>query len=138
MEFLQMTWLERILLMATSIGFAATALGQAPQARKLTPVPFTNVTLTDSFWAPRIELARTATAPHCLDECEKTGRIRNFEIAGGLAKGKFEGIYFNDSDLYKVIEGVAYCLALHSDPPLEARVDKIIDAIAIKIKTWTA
>ncbi len=98
--------------------------------RKLTAVPFTDVTFTDRFWAPRLETNRTVTVPHCLRLCEETKRIRNFEVAGGLAEGKFEGIYFNDSDVYKVIEGAAHSLALHSDPELDAQLDDIIAKIA--------
>ena len=77
----------------------------------LTAVPVTEVEFTDQFWAPRIEVNRTTTLPQCFHHCEVTHRIRNFEVAGGLTAGQFEGIYFNDSDLYKVVEGAAYILA---------------------------
>lgn len=108
---------------------SATNANAAPH-RKLTAVPFTDVTFTDRFWAPRLETNRTVTVPHCLRMCEETQRIRNFEVAGGLAEGKFEGIYFNDSDVYKVIEGAAHSLALHPDPDLDAQLDDIIAKIA--------
>ncbi|SEC75314.1 beta-L-arabinofuranosidase domain-containing protein [Paenibacillus sp. GP183] len=92
-------------------------------------IPFTNVSLEDSFWAPRLRVYKDITLPVCLDQCERTGRITNFAKAAGLMEGEFEGIYFNDSDLYKVLEGAAYSLMTHPDPAIEARIDTIIDLI---------
>ncbi len=103
---------------------------QMVKADKLTAVPFTDVSISDDFWAPRIETNRKVTVPYAFKKCEETGRISNFAKAGGLMEGKFEGIYFNDSDLYKVIEGAAYCLKNHPDPELEKYVDSVIDKIA--------
>ncbi len=94
------------------------------------PVSFADVRITGGFWLPRMETNRKVTVPYCFKKCEETGRISNFAKAGGLMEGKFEGIYFNDSDLYKVIEGAAYSLKLHPDPKLEKYVDGVIDKIA--------
>ncbi len=94
-----------------------------------TAVPFTDVKFIDNFWAPRLEANRSVTLPACFQQCEDTHRIRNFEVAGGLTEGAFEGIYFNDSDVYKVIEGAAYTLALQPDPELDAYLDKLIEKI---------
>jgi DUF1680 family protein len=93
-------------------------------------VPFTKVKIEDSFWRPRMDILKSVTLPVCLVKCEETGRIANFAKAGGLMEGEFEGIYFNDSDVYKVIEGVAYSLSNEKDPILETEVDRIIDFIA--------
>ena len=93
-------------------------------------MPFTRVHIDDVFWAPRLETNRQVTVPYCFEKCEQTGRISNFAKAGGLQEGQFEGIYFNDSDLYKVIEGAAYSLQNRPDPELEAYVDDVIDQIA--------
>ncbi|MFQ6036895.1 MAG: glycoside hydrolase family 127 protein, partial [Sedimentisphaerales bacterium] len=90
---------------------------------------FTDVTIADEFWGPRLETNRKVTIPYAFKKCEETGRISNFAKAGGLIEGNFEGIYFNDSDVYKVIEGAAYSLNLHPDPKLEEYVDKVIDKI---------
>ena len=100
------------------------------QVQALAPVPFRDVKLADGFFAPRIETNRKVTIPACLDQCEATGRIRNFEIASGKVEGKHEGLLFNDSDVYKVLEGAAYALKSAPDPALEKRVDAVIDAIA--------
>jgi DUF1680 family protein len=94
------------------------------------PVPFTRVHVDDVFWAPRLETNRTVTIPYAFKKCEETGRIANFAVAGGLAEGTFEGTYFNDSDVYKVVEGAAYALANRRDPDLEAYVDGVIAKIA--------
>ncbi len=94
------------------------------------PVPFTQVKLQGGFWARRIEINRRVTVWSVFRKCEQTGRIDNFAVAGGLKKGGFRGIFFNDSDVFKAIEGAAYTLAAHPDPKLEAYVDSVIDKIA--------
>ena len=95
----------------------------------LNPVGFQNVRISDEFWSRRIQTIREVTAWACIDECEKTHRVDNFRRAAGLQEGGHEGIFFNDSDVYKVLEGAAYVLMGGADPKLEAKVDEIIDAI---------
>lgn len=91
------------------------------------PVSFTNVKVTDHFWAPRIELNQKVTIPIALDQCYKTGRVENFKIAAKLAKGKFQSEYpFDDSDIYKIIEGASYSLQTCPDAMLEKRIDTLI------------
>ncbi|MBI1925002.1 glycoside hydrolase family 127 protein, partial [Candidatus Poribacteria bacterium] len=104
--------------------------GATKSCEPLRAVPFTDVKFTDGFWGPRLEINRTVTLPQCLRQCEVTHRIRNFEVAGKLVEGKFEGIYFNDSDVYKVVEGAAYTLVLHPDPELDAYLDGLIAKFA--------
>lgn len=95
------------------------------------PVPFTKVQFTDDFWLPRIEVNRTATIPFAFKMCEDTHRVENFKVAGGLSDKKWQGAYgFNDSDLYKVIEGAAYAMMVKPDPELDQYVDQIISYIA--------
>lgn len=103
---------------------------QQSELRNWHEVPFTKVVMSDSFWRPRLEVLKKVTLPSCLTKCEETGRIANFAKAGGLLEGEFEGIYFNDSDVYKVLEGVAYSLMLERDAELEAEADRIIGLIA--------
>lgn len=88
-----------------------------------------NVKVNDSFWGPLLERNRNVTLPACLDQCEKTGRIRNFAIAAGRETGSHEGRRYNDSDVYKVIEAAAHALVLQPDPGLESQIDAIIDVI---------
>lgn len=109
------------------------AFAQEKEDRAVQPliyVPFTSVKFTDKFWGPRIETNRRVTIPYDFQKCEETGRIANFEKAGGLTTGDFEGIYYNDSDVYKVIEGAAYSLAQHPNPELDAYLDELIAKIA--------
>jgi hypothetical protein len=94
------------------------------------PVPFTAVKLTDGFWAPRIETNRTVTIPAIFKKCEETGRIDNFAIAGGLMKGEYKGERYNDTDVYKTIEGASYSLMVHPDPVLDGYLDGVIAKIA--------
>lgn len=101
-----------------------------PRDYPVRPVPFTQVRFEDAFWAPRLETNRTSTLPACLRKCEETGRIDNFAKAAGLLPGKFKGIPFDDSDVYKVLEGAAYALSFRPDPDLEARINRIIEVIA--------
>lgn len=99
-------------------------------ASKLIGIPFSNVKIHDSFWSPKLLANQEVTLEVCLDRCDETGRISNFSKAAGLQDGSFEGIYFNDSDVYKVLEGVAYSLMNNRNPELEQRADRIIDLIA--------
>jgi len=94
------------------------------------PVPFTSVRVVDSFWAPRIETNRTVTIPFDFKKCEETGRIDNFAIAGGLLKGEFKGIRYDDSDVYKIVEGASYSLNLRPDAALDRYLDDLIVKIA--------
>ncbi|MFQ5505828.1 MAG: glycoside hydrolase family 127 protein, partial [Planctomycetota bacterium] len=106
-------------------------LSQNPESmQKLHALPFTEVEIRDAFWGPRIRKNSHKTLPHSIRECESTGRIANFAVAGGLEQGEFQGIYFNDSDVYKMLEGASYTLAGDRDPELEARIDEIIHKIA--------
>ncbi len=97
----------------------------------ISPVPFTQVHVTDGFWAKRIQTNREVTIPFGFDKCEKEGRIRNFAKAGGLMEGEYEGVMpFDDTDVYKIIEGASYSLSTHPDRKLESYIDDIIIKIA--------
>ncbi|HEY3383706.1 MAG TPA: glycoside hydrolase family 127 protein [Vicinamibacterales bacterium] len=96
------------------------------------PVPFTAVHLTDEFWTPRIETNRQVSVPFAFQQCELSGRVDNFERAAKALRGeelidrKPPGYPFDDTDLYKVIEGASYTLSVHPDPKLDAYVDALI------------
>ncbi len=97
---------------------------------KNTPVKFSDVKVTDSFWSPRLLAHSEITVPFCLDQCiNKTHRLDNFAVAGGLMEGTFQGKYYDDSDLYKTIEGASYSLKTRPDARLEAQLDSIISII---------
>ncbi len=110
---------------------------QAP-ARKFEPVNFSQVTITDSFWKPTMDKVATTTLQACIYQTEvKTPRIRNFEkvarnknLPAGQAGEKHEGIFYDDSDVYKALEAIAYSLKNHPDAALEKKADEWIDKIA--------
>jgi DUF1680 family protein len=103
---------------------------QQSQHQTFRAVPFTDVHFDDNFWSPRVKTNREISIPHNYQWCESTGRISNFAKAAKLVDGEFKGIYFNDSDVYKVLEGTAYSLADHPDPELEKQADDVIAKIA--------
>lgn len=129
---------------------------QDPRVAPLEPVTFERVTLGPGFWAERLAVVSDVTVPLVLERCFETGRVRNFQIAGGLAEGEFVGRLYDDSDVYKALEGVARVLHLERSgsaveevgPPadsvvpdaalvqrakvaaLKARAEDVIDAIA--------
>ena len=96
----------------------------------ITPVSFTSVSIDDRFWHPRIETAVKVTVPYDFQKCEETGRIDNFAKAAGLMEGPHRGIFYDDSDVFKVVEGAAYALQVSPDPALETYVDELIDKFA--------
>jgi uncharacterized protein len=110
--------------------------GQEARDYPVKPVPFTAVHFNDAFWAPRIEVNRTVTIPFAFEQCEKSGRVNNFLQAAAVLRGetlpekKLPGYPFDDTDIYKVIEGASYTLSVHPDPKLEAYIDGLIEKIA--------
>lgn len=97
----------------------------------LKQVPFFLVTITDKFWKKRLDNNISITIPHLLKRCEKSRRIANFEIAGGLSTEKRKSkLPFDDSDVFKILEGVAYTLKLSPNDDLEKYTDRIIKKIA--------
>ena len=117
--FLSSGWAEN--------GPAATETSDYP----IRPVPFTSVKITDSFWSKRIETNRVSTIPASFRKCEETGRIDNFAIAAGMKEGGFQSKYpYDDSYVYKIMEGASYSLATHADPDLEKYLDDLIARVA--------
>lgn len=94
------------------------------------PIAFTQVQIQDAFWKPRIDTSVNVTIPYDFKKCEETGRIDNFSKAAGLMEGPHEGIFFNDSDVFKVVEGAAYALQIAPNPELEQYVDDLIEKFA--------
>ncbi|HHE71121.1 MAG TPA: glycoside hydrolase family 127 protein [Chloroflexi bacterium] len=95
----------------------------------LRPAPLGDVTLTDGFWRPRRLLLRDITLPTQFEQLERTGRLANFRRAAGQMSGRFEGLYFNDSDVYKWLEAASWILATDSDPQLKEMVDQTVSWI---------
>lgn len=95
------------------------------------PVPFTSVKITDSFWGQRLEASRTTTIPLAFSKCEESGRYDNFVKAAHPSDTiRVGGFSFDDTDVYKTIEGASYILQTYPDKKLEAYIDSVLLLVA--------
>lgn len=95
------------------------------------PVPFTSVKVTDSFWGQRLKASREVTIPLAFSKCEETGRYENFVRAAHPSdEYKVEGFSFDDTDVYKTIEGASYLLQTYPDKKLEKYIDSVLQIVA--------
>jgi len=114
------------------LAVTASIFAADPPTKPLTPVPFTDVTLGGDFWGPRLAATRRGTLAQNFEQCEKTGRIDNLRHAAA-GSGEYKGYFFNDSDVFKAIEGACYQLALaregqpNADAKFHADIDKQLD-----------
>jgi DUF1680 family protein len=128
---------RKITFCLTLICAATLIIAQPIHDYPYQPVPFTQVKLTDNFWMPRLETNKNITVPFAFEKCENTNRVKNFELAAKVLSGKSKGeqfltvFPFDDSDLYKIIEGASFSLHTHYD----ARLDKYIDDLLVIIKS---
>jgi DUF1680 family protein len=130
MGYLSDITLAMCFFIIVSIGFSFISCAKnSPKDYPIKPVMFTDVQVMDEFWKVRMETNRTVTIPFAFQKSEETGRIDNFAKAGDLMPGEFEGRRYNDSDVFKIMEGAAYSLAIHPDPELEMFMDDLITKI---------
>ena len=122
----------RALTAAIVVTGAVPFSGQAQLVvQRFEPVGFSQVSITDRFWKPKMDKVATATLQACIVQTEqKTGRIRNFEKVARKQNEKHEGIYYDDSDVYKAIEAIAYSLKNRPDAAIQQKADEWIDKIA--------
>jgi len=123
-----------------AILLTCSAMSQAREPKDkletIKPVPFTAVRLDDEFWAPRIETNRKDTIPYAFGKCEETGRVENFVRAAKRLRGqelqddKIRGYSFDDTDIYKILEGAAFGLSVKKDPEMEKYLDELIAKVA--------
>ena len=118
------------LLVALLVAVTSLQIAAAERDYSIRPTPFTDVEIRGDFWAKRIKTNRDVTVRYDFQKCEETGRIANFVAAAGVKPGDFQGIFFNDSDVFKVIEGAAYCLVGQQDAKLDQYLDDLIEKIA--------
>lgn len=126
-------WTDRTVasaFLACALLCGALTAGADQPLLKLRPVPFKDVTIQDSFWAPRRETNRVASIPFSLQKIEEAGNLEDMRLAARGATNGFRGPVFMDSDLYKALEAASYSLATHPDPALEKQLDAIISLIA--------
>lgn len=94
------------------------------------PVAFTHVHVNDQFWAPKMEVNAKVTIPYTLQQCRMDGRIDNFLRASKTIPGdKLSAFPFDDTDIYKVIEGASYAMQMKADPAMDKYVDTLISII---------
>ncbi len=118
---------------AVAAGFLCSAgslYAQLKMDYPIQPVAFTQVQVTDNFWAPKIRVNADVTIPYTLEQCRKTGRVDNFLIAAGKKTAdKLTEYTFDDTDLYKIIEGASYGLQITKNLQLEKYLDTLIAII---------
>lgn len=117
-------------LLASLAFLCISAQAQLKKDYPIQPVAFTQVQVTDHFWAPKIRVNADVTIPYTLEQCKKTGRIDNFLRAAHTIPGdKMTEYTFDDTDLYKIIEGASYGLQTQKNPALENYLDTLIAII---------
>ena len=122
--------MKKIILALIILSSASLLFSQTP-FEKIEFINFSKVNITDNFWKPKIDKVAMVTIPVCIDQTEvKTPRIRNFEKVARKKGEKHEGIFYDDSDVYKALEAIAYSLKTHPNKILEAKADEWIDKIA--------
>lgn len=119
------------ILLLSGIVYTLSAQHEHSHARyPIQAIPFHQVKLQDKFWAPRIETVRKVTIPHVFRKNQETGRVKNFQLAASSNPDRVCSVFpFDDTDLYKWIEGAAYALHTQADVSLAAQVDSLIALI---------
>jgi len=121
--------MKKIFLSLTVALFAGSLAAQSTDY-PYQGVAFNQVKLNDAFWLPRVETNRKATIPASFKKCEETGRVQNFINAAGHT-GKFLTTFpFDDTDIYKTIEGASFSMAVHPDAKLNRYVDSLITIVS--------
>lgn len=123
--------MRKLLLVSAMLFPCLMASAQSKGGYPITPVPFTSVKVTDHFWGQRLKASREVTIPLAFRKCEETGRYKNFEKAAHPSKEyKFKGLRFDDTDVYKTIEGASYIMQTYPDKKLNKYVDSVIAIVA--------
>jgi len=124
--------LNKISIAAIALCVGSTAVTQERNSDyPIQPVAFTQVHVNDHFWAPKMELNLRVTIPYVLQKCRETGRIDNFKKAAHkMPVANITEYPFDDTDVYKLIEGASYALQVKKDPELEKSLDSLIAIIA--------
>lgn len=118
-----------------SLLLVSLALGTNAQQKSggypIDPVPFTSVKVTDTFWGQRLKASRDVTIPLAFSKCEETGRYENFVKAANPSKDyEVGGLSFDDTDVYKTIEGASYSMQTYPDKKLEKYIDSVLNIVA--------
>ena len=118
------------LMLAAVVLMPASAQKTESHGYPITPVTFTKVKVTDSFWGQRLKASRDVTIPLAFSKCEETGRYTNFERAAKPSDNyEVKGLSFDDTDVYKTIEGASYSLQTYPDKGLVNYIDSILNIV---------
>ena len=119
-------------LIFASVSGVGAKVKQVTHGYPINPVSFTSVKVNDSFWGQRLKASREVTIPLAFSKCEETGRYENF-VKAAHPSGSYVvgGFSFDDTDVYKTIEGASYLLQTYPDKKLEAYIDSIISLMAL-------
>lgn len=120
-----------LFILLSAAGLSRSFAQQKNHGYPIDPVPFTSVKVQGGFWGQRLEASRKVTVPLAFSKCEETGRYENFIKAANPSEDyKVEGLAFDDTDVYKTIEGASYLLQTYPDKKLEHYIDSIIEIVA--------
>ncbi len=126
--------MKRIILSVLAVCTMAGASAQKQNLSSgypITPVPFTSVKVSEGFWGQRLQASREVTIPLAFSKCEESGRYENFVRAANPSDSyKVEGFSFDDTDVYKTIEGASYLLQTYPDKKLEQYIDSVLAIVA--------
>ena len=123
--------MKNVLTIALLISTNMVGNAQLNHGYPIDPVSFTSVTVTDSFWGQRLKASREVTIPLAFSKCEETGRYENFVKAAHPSDTyKVEGLSFDDTDVYKTIEGASYSLQTYPDKKLQKYIDSVLVIVA--------
>jgi DUF1680 family protein len=86
-----------------------------PSTGALRPVSAADVHITGGFWAERQDVNRRASLRHCLDWMERLGWVANFDHTAAGDATPHAGREFSDSEIYKLLEGLAWESARSGD-----------------------
>ena len=129
-----------LLLMLILIGCESDKKYSVEVERKagyqIEPVDIQHVKVTDKFWLPIIKRVQEKTIAYAIAKCEEEGRLDNFLIAGGEMEGEVKGeMPFDDTDVYKIIEGASNSLISAPNQELETVLDSLVNIVKIGQET---
>lgn len=110
----------------------STTIDKAIKGYAIQPVDIQNVIITDEFWLPIIQRVQEKTIAYAIEKCKEEGRLDNFLIAGGEMEGEVKGAMpFDDTDVYKIIEGASNSLISAPNKELELLLDSLVNIIKV-------
>ena len=128
--------MKRFLSMTIAAALTLSAAAKSPKTQPhngypIGQVPFTSVKVTDDFWGQRLKASRDVTIPLAFSKCEETGRYDNFVKAAHPSDTiKVGGLSFDDTDVYKTIEGASYLMQTYPDKKLDKYIDSVLVIVA--------